>query len=358
MVRTPPAPVAPSLLTWARNSIGLSVEDAARKINVASERLTAWEAGEAAPTVAQLRGLAAAYKRPLAVFFLPEPPRDFQPLRDFRRLPETGEERWSPALRLALRRAEQQQQSSSELRALLDEEPPPRAVIHTRPDDPERYAEEARSLLQVTLDEQFRWRNKYTALGAWTAALEDTGALVLQTSGIGLDEMRGFSISDPVVPVIVLNGSDAPRGRIFTAMHEWTHLLLNEAGVCDLHDTGNRHDDDVERFCNEVAGAILMPASAFEAEPSVRLAGRAGELPDAAIAELANRYSVSQEAVVRRLVSLGATSWDFYMQKRVAYQEAYARRRAEEEGFAPYHRIRVRDLGKAYVRLVLVRMDA
>jgi hypothetical protein len=42
MARTPPAPVQPSLLIWARKSIGLSVEDAARKVPVAPARLEAY----------------------------------------------------------------------------------------------------------------------------------------------------------------------------------------------------------------------------------------------------------------------------------------------------------------------------
>lgn len=277
---------------------------------------------------------------------------DFQPLRDFRRL-HAAEEVWSPSLRLALRRALQQQRATSELRGLVGEEtPPPRAVTSGR-DDPERFAEEAREFLGVLLRDQFGWRDRYKALAAWTGALEDSGVLVLQASGVTLDEMRGFSLSDPAVPVVVLNGADAPRGRIFTALHEWAHLLLNEAGACDLHDAGDRHDDRMERFCNEVAGAMLMPASVFAEEPDVRHARESGEITARAVGELAQRYSVSQEAVVRRLVSLDAVSWDFYLARRAEYLEANARRRAEEGGFAPYHRVRVRDLGKAYVRLVL-----
>ncbi|WP_321167690.1 XRE family transcriptional regulator [Baekduia soli] len=322
-------------------------------MNVTRERLDGWESGEASPTVAQLRNLAKAYKRPLAVFFLPEPPSGFMPLHDYRRLPGTIGEGWSPALRLALRRAEGQQQAASELRSLLGEEPPALPVVNADATDAERFAAEARGVLGVTLAQQFSWRDRYKALAGWTAALEEAGVLVLQTSGIAVDEMRGFSISDPVVPVIVLNGSDAPRGRIFTALHEWVHLLLNEAGVCDLHDQGDGQDDETERFCNETAAAILMPADTFGQEAAVRAAHGDVEVPDSIIGELATRYSVSQESVVRRLLSLGVGSWDFYMHKRAEYHEAYMQQRADEEGFAPFHRVRVRDLGKAYVRLVL-----
>jgi len=34
------------------------------------------------------------------------------------------------------------------------------------------------------------------------------------------------------VPVIVVNGSDAARGQLFTLLREYAHLLLH-AGLCD-----------------------------------------------------------------------------------------------------------------------------
>jgi transcriptional regulator with XRE-family HTH domain len=47
--------------------------------------LKEWEDGTSQPTIRQAQILAKAYKRPFALFFLPEVPRDFQPLQDFRK---------------------------------------------------------------------------------------------------------------------------------------------------------------------------------------------------------------------------------------------------------------------------------
>ena len=76
------APITPSVLKWARLSIGVSPEDAAQRAGVTVERLASWESGVAEPTVAKLRQLATLYQRPLALFFLPEPPVDFDALRE------------------------------------------------------------------------------------------------------------------------------------------------------------------------------------------------------------------------------------------------------------------------------------
>lgn len=74
----------PKLLIWARESASLSQEAVAKKLGVKVERVRAWEAGEQNPSLAQLRNFAAATKRPLAVFYLAEPPRGFDALHDFR----------------------------------------------------------------------------------------------------------------------------------------------------------------------------------------------------------------------------------------------------------------------------------
>ena len=77
--------VEPKLLVSARQSVSLSLEGAARAGGVPIEKLESWEAGEAHPSIPQLKKLSGVYKRPLSVFFLPEPPSDFIALRDFRR---------------------------------------------------------------------------------------------------------------------------------------------------------------------------------------------------------------------------------------------------------------------------------
>jgi len=87
MARRIYAVAKPELLRWAREDARYSIPEAAKKLNTSADRLLSFERGENRPTIKQLRNLANIYKRPLAVFFLPEPPKDFQAMRDFRRLP-------------------------------------------------------------------------------------------------------------------------------------------------------------------------------------------------------------------------------------------------------------------------------
>jgi Zn-dependent peptidase ImmA (M78 family) len=348
--------VKPALLLWARESLNLSVAESAKKIGVKEAQLSEWESGLSAPTVAQLRKAATAYKRPLAVFYLAEPPRDFEALRDFRRLPDRPSIEHTPELNLEIRRAHLRREIALELATEVGAEIPRPLIRTSALNDPSRLAREAREILGVSLDQQYGWRDKYAALNGWVSALERAGVLVFQTSAVDLDEMRGFSISEELLPVIVANAKDSPRGRVFTLAHEFTHILLNRGGLCDLRDTKNAKTDEekTEIFCNQVAASILLPETSFLNESIIRSKGRTDIWDDDEIKELSEKYSVSQEVVLRRLLTFNRISQSFHQRKRNELIEAYRREaEASEGGFAPYHRVKIRDLGRSFVRLVL-----
>ena len=109
------------MLVWARKQRGLSTADAAKQVGIIEATLLAIEAGERQPTIAQLRHISEAYKRPLIVLLLEEPPRTFQAMRDFRRLEGVVPGTFSPQLHDELKRAVAQQEVYVELRKALRE---------------------------------------------------------------------------------------------------------------------------------------------------------------------------------------------------------------------------------------------
>lgn len=96
--------VTPSVIKWARDKAGYDVGTAAQKIGRPSPEIEAWEDGSLRPTLPQARKAAEVYRRSLAVFYLPKPPRDFGTLRDFRHLPGDQPREYSPELALLVRR--------------------------------------------------------------------------------------------------------------------------------------------------------------------------------------------------------------------------------------------------------------
>jgi Zn-dependent peptidase ImmA (M78 family) len=351
--------VRPDLLIWARESAGLEIEEAARKIRVKPERLESWETGERRPTIKQLRKLGGVYKRPMAVFFLSKAPKKFEAMHDFRRLPGEVAGLASPKLRVEIRRARYRRQVALNLFALRGQSPPMFDAQTNVSEDPEEVASRTRELLGVTYEDQTGFRTHYDALNTWRAAIEQLGVLVFQARDVDVAEMRGFSIAGEPLPVVVANIKDAPRGRVFTMLHEFVHLMLHEEGLCDLseHVSVPPEERKVEIFCNHVAGAILMPQIEILSEDLVREHGGDPVWEDEELVALAQRYQVSQEAMLRRLLVLGQTSQDFYKIKREEFLEAYRDREQQEStregGFAPPYRIAVATAGPGFVRLVL-----
>jgi len=351
------------LLVWARTSAHLSVEDAASKAQVKAEQLAAWEQGEGQPSIPQLRKLGRVYKRPLAVFYLPKPPKTFDALRDFRRMPAEMAGKQSPELAFEIRRAHARREIALDLyQELTGEEPKPFLATASLTDEPEVVAEQLRDLLGVKRSEAASWRNVYDAFNRWRGALEDAGVLVFQAEDVEVSEIRGFSLSERLFPVVVVNIKDAVVGRIFSMLHETTHLMLREGGLCDLLDETSRAHERIEAFCNHVAGATLMPRVWMLEEEMVRQHNGV-QWADEEIALLSQAYRVSREAVVRRLLVLGKTTEDFYRRKRKQLQAEFEAQEEEAQqrralglaggGFAPPDRMAVSTAGPFFVRLVL-----
>lgn len=303
------AVVKPELLVWARKSASLSLEAAAKRAHVKPNQLKEWEAGTSRPTINQLRLLADAFKRPLAVFYLSKPPEAFDALHDFRRMEAQSEQ--SPALAYEIRRANERRNIALDLLDDLGEGEPTAPEVATKPSNIEDVSRKLRDVLGITVADQMKWQSESVAFSRWRDAVENAGTLVFQMSGVKVSEARGFSIPARPLPVIAVNGKDAYVGRIFTLMHELAHIAIREGGVCDLDDHG------VEIFCNAVAGALLVPADELLGHREV--AGRHGAWPDDVIQRLAHTFRVSKEVVVRRLLTLGRTNAAFYQKKREQY---------------------------------------
>lgn len=74
--------VNPEILKWARETAGLDLDEAARKLGfrnskkrTAIEKVESLESGQEPPTRAQLNKMAKAYFQPPIVFYLPSPDR-------------------------------------------------------------------------------------------------------------------------------------------------------------------------------------------------------------------------------------------------------------------------------------------
>jgi Zn-dependent peptidase ImmA (M78 family)/transcriptional regulator with XRE-family HTH domain len=352
--------VEPAMLVWARETASLTQEEVAHALGVPVERIKGWESGDDGPTVNQLRTLAERCKRPLSVFYLPEPPRDFQALRDFRRLPGVRDRMFSPQLAYEVRAAHARRLVALDVLSDLGEAPAEPGIKADVSENSETVAARLRERLGLTLAQQVRFNDHFRG---WRDAIEAAGILVFVLGGahhqVELEEMRGFAIAEEPLPVIVVNGKDRTPGKVFTLLHELAHVALGQSAIENDVEAGDalpEPDRAVERFCNRVAAAVLMPREGLLAEAIViaNQQQRTRRWSNEEILALARRYGVSREALLLRLVELGRADVAFYQEMR----REYARQREETEepeatGFAPYRYQVLGHLGRGFARLVL-----
>jgi Zn-dependent peptidase ImmA (M78 family) len=239
--------------------------------------------------------------------------------------------------------------------ASVDEAPPAFTVRANLGGNIEEVATRLREALEITVKQQTQWRFDYDAFKQWRILLERAGILTLQATGIQLTEARGFSISLIPLPVIVVNIKDAPRGKIFTLLHEATHLMLNEGGICDMHDA------DEEAFCNQVAGATLFPRDALLGSSVVRQHRKGDSVwTDYELQELSRQFGGSREAALVRLLTLRLTTQAYYDRMRVEFLKKYKEqqeKRQDAEGFAPPHVIAISSAGPLFTSLVVENLN-
>lgn len=356
MASTTRIPVEPAVLKWTRKSAGLDVDTAASRVGVRPDRIREWESEDAKyPTMNQLRKLADTYHRPLAAMFLPAPPVDepVESLPDFRR-PAVQDEADPRALDKAINRAYQQRDALREIANELDY--PPEATLPPFEFDPqgdsESIGDDLRRWLEFNRISASTLARPDALLRSLVRTAETLNINVIQVQRVPTRVMRGFSLGDGPAPVLALNGGDWPRGKIYTLLHEMAHIGFRTSGLCDF---AQEDGDAIERKCDEIAAAALMPAGSIR--ESYRSLG--DELTADIARSLGNRFGASGEAATLRLVTLGLAHWDDYWRLKPDFEKAYEQFKTEEkersadEDAPIYYQLKARDLGRRFIGQVL-----
>ncbi len=288
--------ISPAIFRWARESVGLSLPVAAKRIGVKSDKLEEWEQKAALPTPRQLERAADVYKRPVATFFLPTQPEEPPLPVDFRSA-APGEREISTPTRLAIRRARWLKDVYSGLTEHKNSDLP-----HQTDSRPESLAEIIREWLSSTL-RSVRGKQPDEALRMWRQSLEDAGLLVFQFS-LPSSEAHAFSLADETLPTIVLNSRDVYARRIFSTVHELAHLILRQPGLCNPNEYVEVEGAaQIELRCNAAAALTLVPENLLTEQAPIAQLRRGAHLAPI-LEQLARTFAVSREVVLRRLFEL------------------------------------------------------
>jgi Zn-dependent peptidase ImmA (M78 family) len=190
-------------------------------------------------------------------------------------------------------------------------------------------------------------------LSTWEEALrqfiqlaDDAGILVMVSGVVGsnnsrkldIGEFRGFALSDPIAPLVFVNGGDTKSAQMFTLAHELAHLWLGQSALSDVT-AAKVSRVDVEQWCNRVAAEVLIPLEQFKADYQ-RSADIGQEMQ-----RLARVFKVSTLVVLRRMFDAGGL-------RRKQFWRLY-----DAEVVRLFRIMRNRDVGGDYYRTTASRVS-
>lgn len=361
--------VNPEILVWARETAGLTIEDAVAKLAIKdAARLAAIERGEQDPTRPTLVKMARHYRRPLLTFYLSAPPSRGDRGADFRTLPAERSAEMEAFIDALVRDVRSRQ---SMVRATLEAEDDaePRTFVGslTNTDDTEAGREGLRNVLgpKLTADHYYDQPTPKDAFALLRSRAEDAGVFVLLKGNLGshhtaidVEAFRGFAIADVIAPFVIINECDSPPAWSFTLLHELVHLLLGQTGLSGV-EPGNR----IEQFCNQVAAEWLLPIPTLAELALDRNHDIAAQ--EEQIGAFAWKRNLSRTMVAYRLVRTGhidQRTFDLLSSAFSArWQRERDRRRAqsrESDGGPNYYVVRRHRVGQALQDFAQRMMDS
>lgn len=296
--------VKPDLLLWACERSGRGVDALARQQSFS--KLPAWISGEERPTLKQLERFAQATYTPFGFFFLPKPPEESVPIPDLRTVGNQYSGHPSPDLLDTMYICQQRQEWYRDFARSMGEKELPFVGSVSLDSDFTEVARNIRHALGFSLEERCKMPTWTEALRSFIQQADSFGIMVMVSGIVGsntrrsLDpkEFRGFAISDPLAPLVFINGKDTKAAQMFTLAHELAHIWLGETALSDVGPI-TMPSNKVEVWCNQVAAELLVPLSALqEAHDSFKSLREA-------LDHLARWFKVSTLVILRRLHDAG-----------------------------------------------------
>ena len=138
--------------------------------------------------------------------------------------------------------------------------------------------------------------------------------------------------------------------QVFSLFHELAHLLLRTSGVTVQDD---RYIDtligdarEIEIFCNHFTAEFLVPSEDFDRRLSSNVS------LEQLIENLANRYWVSREVILRKLLDRQIVDRQYYETKRGQWLQEYIEWRKGQRKGGDYYATQASYYGDKFLNLV------
>lgn len=238
------------------------------------EYLYLWSAGKKTPTFNQIERTSKATGIPLGYFFLQTPPEEDLAFADYRTVDSAALENPSRNLIDVVHDMEFVQEWTRNHLISEGASAIPFVGAFRQQVDNLAFADSVRRILNLP-DNWFRkTRTAEDSFRLIRTAVSDSGVVVMMSGIVGnnthrpldIDEFRAFTIVDDYAPLIFINSNDSINGRLFSLLHEFTHICIGENSLFnDRYGIGGKVKR-AETVCNAVAAEIMVPQALFTGE--------------------------------------------------------------------------------------------
>jgi len=335
------------ILIKCREQMGYNLYEIEKKV----KSIAAIEKGNKAPTFKQLDTLADLYNVPRWVFISDDLPQKYCfdiSIPAFRQFSEKRGDIFIQAkVRCLVAKVERFRDLVIELRKDMDEP-------ITNFDFPELPSNLPLKDMSTRIREWLGVNvNSNLKIDQWKQKLEDKGVFIFMTSKykgwsyVDKNLFRGLAIYHPVLPIVIINDSDAKKAQSFTLFHELAHLIRKESEI----DSWDEHSDieeniEIENWCDQLSAEVLMPEERF-----YDIALRNGVNSTEDVKTISLSFKVSPYACLVRLRILGLINQHRYKNFQEELKEEYEQRGKRIIGRGGSSRNRAKEVIDQYGRI-------
>ncbi|MGI6513238.1 MAG: ImmA/IrrE family metallo-endopeptidase [Syntrophomonadales bacterium] len=249
--------INPLVLEWAINNSNYT----SRLTPPEYKNLQKWLTKEKLPTLNQLQKFSKRINIPFGYLVLQEPPEDDLIKTDYRTINNAVMNKPSRDLVDTINDMEQKMLWMREYRISIGAEPLPFVgMFEGNVNNPNQIVKQIRKILDLPIHWYSNHPDYNSAFNFLKARIEDTGVLVMKNGVVinnthrplDINEFRAFLLFDEFAPLIFINNKDSQGAKIFSLIHEFTHLLTSR-------DSNVITAVDNEIICNKITADVLMP---------------------------------------------------------------------------------------------------
>lgn len=321
-------------LRYIREYYKVSLSEVYARTKIKVENLMKFESGEDFPSYAQLEKLADFYNKPMFFFFSKDIQKENDVRIAFRKIEAVyGNESISKQTMELIEKANAYRMNLIEL--YENESKQKFSTLVEKCSDSRELSTVLREALELTLEKQSDFSKPEYLLEYLRSRFYELGVYIFKDS-FKNDSISGLCVYDDEFPIILLNNKTSFNRQVFTMFHEIYHLFLKEADI-------DYTEGIEERECNKFASDFLIPEDDLKLQ--IDLIDDIEDITE--LNKLANRYNVSRDAIMYRLVKMNLLDKDFYNIKKVGYF-----RDASSSAGGNFYYTRMSYLGTSYLNKV------